>query len=64
MGPVILAYCAAGFISVSSAVFGVALARLVWADDLKHAREIDVIRSKTEIQLRNYIKILEDQIKK
>lgn len=58
---VFAAFAAAG-LAMLSATFGVAMARLVWAEDLKHAQRIDEIRSRTEISLKNTIESLERQI--
>ena len=57
--PVILAYCGAAAIAMASAVFGVGIARLIWAEDLTHARRIDELRSQTETHLRSQIKSME-----
>lgn len=59
---VILAYLGAGLIAVSSATFGVGLARVLWADDLKRAQRIDEIRSRTELSLRSQIDSLKRQL--
>lgn len=53
-----LSIAAAIVLCVASTFFGVAMARLVWADDLQHARHIDEIRSQTEKHLRDQIVIL------
>jgi hypothetical protein len=69
MAPYVLAYLGAALIAASSATFGAALARAIWADDLKHAQRIDAIRAKsaaiqakTEGYLRSEIKSLEEQL--
>lgn len=58
----ILAYLGAGFIAISSAAFGVGLARILWAEDLQHAQKIDEIRSRTELSLRSQIDSLQRQL--
>lgn len=57
--PVVLA---SALMAISGAIFGVILARVLWADDLKHAQRIDAIRSKVEVHLRDTIDSLERQI--
>ncbi len=54
---------AAMVLVMASAFFGVVLARMVWADDLKHALRIDALRKQTEEHLRNTIESLERQLK-
>lgn len=48
----IMAGTGAIVLATTGAVFGVGVARLIWADDLVQARQIDDIRSKTEFSLR------------
>ena len=55
------AFGAAG-LAMIGAIFGVGMARLIWADDLKHAQKIDEIRSRTETALKGTIESLEQQI--
>lgn len=57
-----MAVSAAAVIAMASAMFGVGMARMLWADDLKRARLIDEIRSRTEVHLRGTITALEKQI--
>jgi len=52
----------AAFLAMVGAFFGLVMARLIWAEDLKQAQSIDVIRSKTEIALRSQIDSLERQL--
>lgn len=40
MSVVTLAWTAGCAIAMSSAIFGVLVARMVWADDLRHAQEL------------------------
>lgn len=63
MSAVPFAGFAAAALAMVGAMFGVAMARLIWADDLKHAQRIDEIRSRTEVHLKDHIKALENQIK-
>jgi hypothetical protein len=58
-----LAVSAAVVLCIASTVFGVAMARLMWAEDLQHATRIDEIRSQTEQHLMNQIKSLESHIR-
>ena len=58
---VFAAFCAAA-LSMVSAMFGVGMARMLWADDLKHAQSIDEIRSRTEASLRRTIDALQKQL--
>lgn len=62
MSAAILSYIGAVLIAANSALFGVGMARLIWADDLKHAQRIDKIRSKTEDYLRNQIESMQRQL--
>lgn len=62
MDAAILAYLGAAIIAAGSALFGVGTARVLWADDLKHAQRIDSLRSQTEGHLRETIKHLESQV--
>lgn len=57
MDAFVLAYLGAAILAVGSATFGVGLARVLWAEDLKWAQQIDAIRSKTEVSLRERIAI-------
>ena len=64
-----LAYLGAIGIAMMSSLFGVGIARLLWANDLKFAqqietrrKEIDVIRDQTESSLRKTIEIQEGTI--
>lgn len=50
-----LAAFGAAALAMAGAFFGVAMARWLWADDLKHAQEIDQIRSRTEASLQHRI---------
>lgn len=59
----ILPVIGAATIALGSAILGVGMARLIWADDLKQAIYIDEIRSKTENNLRELIAIQETQLK-
>lgn len=52
----------AAFLAMAGALFGVLFARMVWADDLKHAQQIDEIRSGTERALKSRIKSQEEII--
>jgi hypothetical protein len=49
----------ASLLAMAGTFFGVVTARMVWADDLKHARRIDEIRSRTEASLRSRIETQE-----
>lgn len=62
ISPAVLAAFAAAGIAMVSACFGVGMARLLWADDLKHAQSIDEIRSRTESSLRQTIDALQQQL--
>ena len=62
MSAISIAGFAAAAIAITSAIFGAALARGLWADDLKHAQKIDAIRSETEKNLRDQIKAMERTI--
>lgn len=62
MSVVVPAALAAAVLAMAGAMFGVAMARLLWADDLKHAQRIDEIRRRTEVALKNTIESLERQI--
>lgn len=53
---------AAAAIAIASAMFGAGMARVIWADDLRHAMEIDEIRSQTEGYLQSQIKSLEETV--
>jgi hypothetical protein len=55
MNSVVLAASAAAVIAFASAIFGVGMARILWAEDLQHARHIDEIRSRTEAALHERI---------
>lgn len=57
-----LAMFAAAGIAMCSAGLGVGMARLLWAQDLRQAQEIDAIRSRTEVALRGRIKIMEKRL--
>jgi hypothetical protein len=56
------AVSAAVLLCVCSTIFGVAMARLVWNEDLQHAIHIDEIRSQTEHHLREQIAHMEATI--
>lgn len=55
---VLFAQLSAAGLAMISAIFGVGMARLLWAQDLKFAQDIDTRRSKIEASLR---KIIESQ---
>ena len=63
MNTLIFVTLPAAFLAIASAAFGAGMARLLWADDLQHAQQIDEIRSKTEVALRRQINALEGRIK-
>lgn len=50
-------------LAMCGAVFGVCVARLLWADDLKQAQTIDAIRSDTEASLRKSIAAMDRTIR-
>ncbi len=60
--PTILAACAAIGISLTSAALGVGMARIIWAEDLLHARQLGEIRDRTEGHLRDTVAALRGQI--
>lgn len=62
MSALVLAYAGAAVIAIASASFGVGIARIIWADDLKHAQHIDEIRSRTEAYQKSTIESLQRQI--
>lgn len=62
MQAVTLAWTGAALIALGSSIFGVGVARVLWAQDLKQAERIDLIRSKTEQSLRNLIEIKDRHI--
>ena len=53
------AILAAALLAMVSAGFGVAFARLVWAQDLKQAQQLRLIWDKTEKAMREHIEIQE-----
>lgn len=64
-----LAVSGAAVVAICSAFFGVTLARLVWAEDLRSAQfkletaqQIDEVRSRTEGYMRNEISSLKKHI--
>ena len=57
-----LAFFSAAGIAMCSTIFGVCLARILWADDLLFAKKIDTIRSETEGHLRGTISSLESTV--
>lgn len=59
---VTIAWLGAVGIAMCSAIFGVGVARVLWADDLRHSKHIDEIRNKTEASLRKTIEHLEATI--
>lgn len=63
MSAAILAILSAALLACSGAIFGVIMARVIWADDLKHAQRIDEVRSRTENSLRGLISSQERTIK-
>jgi hypothetical protein len=60
--PMVLAAFSAAALAMCSAVFGVGIARVFWAEQLRHARSIDEIRSRTEGLLRSTIESLNRQV--
>lgn len=58
----LFALYSAMLLALAGAFFGVCIARLVWADDLKQAQRIDAIRSRTEVALRGQIAALEKHL--
>ena len=62
MSAIYTAGFAAAAIAMAGAVFGATIARVFWAEDLKHAQRIDAIRSQTEEHLRDQIKAMEKTI--
>lgn len=64
-----LAAWGAAAVAIAAALFGVGIARMVWAEDLRNAqshlesaRRIDEIRSQTEQSLRDHIATLERHV--
>ncbi len=57
-----LVVASAVLLAIAGSLFGAGMARLLWADDLRHAQEIDAIRSRTENALRSTIASLERQV--
>lgn len=52
---VTLPFIGAMILGGTGALFGVGMARMIWADDLVAARRIDEIRSREEMALRSII---------
>jgi len=50
---------AAIVLAIAGVIFGIAIARLVWAQDLEQAQSIDRIRSRTEAAMRGTIETQE-----
>ncbi len=70
MSALFLAYFGAGAIALGSAIFGVGIARMFWADDLAHVQAIeakrkdtDLIKDQIEHSLRETIKALDGTIR-
>jgi hypothetical protein len=58
-----LVIASAVLLAMVGALFGAGMARLLWADDLKQAKRIDEIRSRTEASLQRTIAAHEATIK-
>lgn len=56
MSLVVPAAFGAALLAMAGAVFGVSMARIMWADDLKNAQQIDEIRSRTQSHMEGQIK--------
>lgn len=62
MNAAIPAVLAASILAFSGAFFGVTIARLTWADDLKHAQRIDEIRTRTQGHMERQIEAQQQTI--
>lgn len=51
----LLAVLGAVIIATGAAAFGVGMARMLWAEDLRHTQRLEETRRKTEAHLRNSI---------
>lgn len=58
-----LVFWSAILLVMAGSLFGVSMARVLWADDLHQARSIDEIRSRTEKSLREQVAILQEHIR-
>lgn len=52
----------AGLLAFAGAAFGVVAARCFWAEDLRHAQELNMIWKRTEAHMQERIDILEREM--
>jgi hypothetical protein len=52
----------AALLAMAGASFGVVMARMIWADDLKQAQHIDEIRSRTQQHMERQIEAMQGTI--
>jgi hypothetical protein len=62
MTQAMVAIFAAALLAMVGAFFGVCIARLVWADDLKHAKELRKINDRIIATQQKHINLLRERL--